>query len=639
MFTEKLAILPEQPGVYLMYDKAGKIIYVGKAVNLKNRIKTYFTGTPTDNKTMHLVTNITDFDYIITNTESEAFILEANLIKKHQPHYNILLKDDKRYPFIKITADEDFPRIEITRDIAKDGNNYYGPFTDVRYLRQLVRDLEWIFPLRTCTKTIKQDKISNERACLNAQMGKCPAPCIGKVSKADYQALITKVVKYIMGKNDELLKDMRKEMEECAENLEFEKAARLRDKIRFIENNQKKQVVFFADFENRDIIAHYREDKLIAVALLKMVNGKINGKEIFNFKVTDNDSTESVLRTFLLQYYIGRADESENPESNPKDRDAPLSTPPPNFQFNQIILQTEPEDYDQLNILFKKKIHIPARGEYKQLIEIARKNAFDHVESMKLAYMRKASRTIVSVQELKQHLNLKNLPRKMVCIDISTIQGSETVSSLVFFENGKPLKKHYRHFIINTVHGQDDYASIAETLSRYLKNLKKEDGWEMPDLIIVDGGKGQLNSAYGILRQAQAEHEKLQPIEIVSLAKRIEEVFIPKFTPHDASNGEYLRGMGLQYDCVIIPKTSPALKIITHIRDEAHRFAITHHRKRRDNRTLSCELDNIKALSENNKFALLKHFGSVENIKKATKDELLIVKGIGDKIADAILDS
>jgi excinuclease ABC subunit C len=603
-FKEKLSLLPDSPGVYMFLDDEGSIIYVGKAVVLKNRIRSYFSGAPSDNKTKHLLNNIADIDYIITGSESESFIWESILIKKNQPRYNILLKDSKSYPYIKIYTTEPFPRVEITRDPIVDGNVYYGPFSNVGYMKQLLSQLEWFFPHRTCSRTIPEHQIVHARACLNLQMGKCPGPCVGKISRADYAILINKITKHILGKNDDLIREMKSDMQVCSDNLEFEKAAKLRDQIIQLEELYKKQVVYFSDFQDRDIIAYYREDKFVAVTMLRMVRGKISEKNVFSFKNTEDVSTESILRAFLIQYYYT----DENAE--------------PKLPF-QILIQSEPEDYAELNVLFKKRLAIPARGEHRRLIEIARKNAFDYVESQKLSYLRKSSRTIVSVQELKNHLSLKNLPRKMVCIDISTIHGSETVASLVFFENGKPLKKHYRHFIIKTVIGQDDFASISETMDRYLKNLVSENPWEIPDLIVIDGGKGQLSSALGKLLSAQEKHETLESIEIVSIAKRLEEVFVVRDT---------------NFESIIIPKSSPALKIITHLRDEAHRFAITHHRKRRNQRTLTSELDAIKGLSNDKKFLLLKHFGSVECIKRATLDELMAIKGIGEKLAQKIYE-
>jgi excinuclease ABC subunit C len=609
---DKISIFPEQPGVYLMRDSTGKVIYVGKAINLKKRVKSYFSGTIVDNKTIYLVKQIADIDYIITNDESEAFIAEAAIIKKHQPHYNILLKDSKSYPFIKITTTEAFPRVEITRDIKKDGNQYYGPYTNVIYMKKLLEHLEWFFPHRSCSRTICETKNLYARACLNLQMGKCPGPCMGKITRADYMKNIHKIVKHLLGKSDDLLKDMKREMQELSDDLQYEKAAQLRDKILRLTAIYKKSKVYFEDFQDRDVIACYREDNQIAVAVLKLKSGKISGKEVYSFKNITSDSTESVLRAFLLQYYLSQDDIVIKTENLP----------------HQILLQIEPEDFCALNTLFYKKLVVPQRGEYVRLIEMARKNAFDFVESIKLSHLKKASRSIVSIQEIKNHLNLRHLPRKMVCIDISTIQGSETVSSLVFFENGKPVKKHYRHFIIQTVDGQDDYASIAETMDRYLKNLVRENGWVSPDLIIIDGGKGQLSSAMSILQTYQEANETLRSIEIISLAKRIEEVFVPILTNNARP----------RYESIIIPKTSPALKVMTHIRDEAHRFAITHHRKRRDARTLSSALDSVKGLGEEKKFLLLKHFGSVENIQKANLVELLKVNGIGEKLAVEIMN-
>ena len=611
---DKLTRLPEEPGVYLMYDTNKTVIYVGKALNLKNRVKSYFSNSFHDNKTTHLVANIHDFDYIITNSEQEAFLLEANLIKQYQPRYNIIMKDDKRYPYIKINTTQNFPTIEMTRDLKKDGSQYFGPYTDVRHLRRLLRDLEWVFPHKTCNRVITEGNTDSKRACLNLQLRKCPGPCIGKITKIEYADQINKISKYLLGKNDDLLKELKAEMEAYADNLQFEKAARIRDKIIHLDTLAKKQHVYFNDLENRDVIALYKEENHVAVTILNMINGKINNKEVFSFKNTINETPEDILRAFLLQYY-------EEQLRCPHECGEKLCVTMNNKELPyQILLQITPTDYDALNILFKKKLIIPSKGEYKQLIEICRKNAFDYIENLKLQYLKKTTRTIIPIQEIKEFLSLKKLPRKIICLDVSTIQGSETVSSIVFFENGKPLKKQYRHFIIKTVDGQDDFASIAETLNRYFSQIIKDNSWEIPDLIIVDGGKGQLSSAANILKHFQSNHENLKPIEMISLAKRLEEVFLIGHS-----------------DSIIFPKTSSAIKLITRIRDEAHRFAITHHRKRRSNRIISSKLDEIKGLGDDKKFALLKTFGSVENIKNASADDLKKIKGIGDNLSEIIL--
>ncbi len=543
----KLSLLPEQPGVYLMKDIDGTIIYVGKAVVLKNRVKSYFINQHTEVKTIQLVKHIDDFEYFITNSESEAFILEANLIKKYKPRYNILLKDDKQYPFIKITWNEYFPRVMVTRDILKDGAKYYGPYTDVKYLRKTLRTMEWIFPHRTCSRDIPDEGVAYKRACLNLQMGKCPAPCIGLISKIDYRKSIQRIMNFLINRNQETIKELNEEMYKCSENLEFEKAARYRDQIREVEKIQKSQTMHFADEKNRDIVGIYQEENHTAVALLKIISGKMSLKEVYSFKNTENESKESIMLAFLIQYYLTRLDQLPH----------------------QIVIPFEPEEFDKIDSILTKRMHIPQRGEFKQLIKIAEKNAFDFVESRKLFHMRKSSRTIVPIQELKEKLNLSKLPRKMICIDISTIQGTDTVSSLVFYENGKPLKRQFRHFSMKTFEGQNDFAAMAETMDRYLKHLDDDnEGWEKPDLIVIDGGKGQLHSAFEILSSS-----KHSDIDMVSLAKRVEEVYTMT-----------------QDQSVFLPRNSSALRLLVTIRDEAHHFAVSYHRKRRSIRTLSSQL-------------------------------------------------
>lgn len=589
---QKLSLLPEMPGVYLMKDAEAKIIYVGKAVVLKNRVKSYFTGQFNDQKTEQLVSKIDDFEYFITNSEREAFLLEENLIKKHQPKYNILLKDDKKYPFIKITNQEAFPRIMVTRDVIKDGSKYYGPYTDVKYLRRRLQTLEWIFPHRTCSREIPEAPVIYKRACINFQMKKCPAPCIGEIDKAGYRKIIQRISSFLLGRNQELLKELSDEMMSCAENLQFERAATIRDQIREIEKIQKSQTMHFTDEKDRDIIALYQEDQHVAVTVLKILNGKMSGKEVYPLKNAEFFSKQEIMNAFLIQYYSSKLE------------DLPY----------QIVLQFEPDDFESIQDLLGKKIHIPQRGEFKQLITIAEKNAFDFVESQKLAHMRKSSRTIVPVQELKEKLGLKKLPRKMVCMDISTIQGSDTVSSMVFFENGKALKRQYKRFVMKTVEGQNDFASMAETMQRFLQHTGNDEKWEKPDLIVIDGGKGQLSAAYELLQDSPHSD-----IEMISLAKRVEEVFLPN-----------------QSESIYLPRNSSALRLLVNIRDEAHRFAITFHRQRRNSRTLYSELDDIKGIGEEKKLMLLKHFGSVDAISKASIEALSDVKGIGQSFAQII---
>ena len=584
----KQSFLPEQPGVYLWKNKLGDIIYVGKALNLKNRIKSYLNPSPKDAKTEQLVKNIADLDYIITNSEADAFLLEATLIKQHKPKYNILLKDDKRYPFVKVTTNEPFPRIFVSRDYVKDGSRYFGPYTDVRSLRRTLRSFEWIFPIRNCSRNIP--KIKYKQPCINYQLGKCPAPCVGFISQSDYALIVNRLLRCFGGKYQEILDEFRAEMQLAASLLRFEDAARIRDRILAVERIQKRQSVFYNDTRKRDIVGFYQEDKLAICLILKMQEGTIINQENYPLTNVDYDSRESILRSFLQLYY---SDKEDLPE--------------------EILLPFEPDDFAHINQWLHNKLILPQRGEKTKLISMAKRNAFHLVEESKLAHLRKANRTIFPIQELKDTLGLLRLPRKMVCMDISTIQGTDTVSSAVYFENGKAKKKYYRHFIIRSIDTQNDFAAMQETLTRFLLEVDKEPDMK-PDLIIIDGGKGQLSSSVEAL--AQSAHSDIQ---IISLAKRAEEVFTP------ASNVS-----------VILPRSSSALRLLVTVRDEAHRFAINFHRKRRSKRTLESELEAIPGIGEQSKFLLLKELGSVEAIKQATIEELCSIKGIGQKTAEHI---
>jgi excinuclease ABC subunit C len=584
----KLALLPEQPGVYLWKDKDGTIIYIGKALNLKHRIKNYLNPAGKDLKTEHLIKNIADLDYIITNSEADAFILEATLVKRYRPKYNIMLKDDKRYPFVKITVNEPFPRIFITRELLKDNAKYFGPYTEVRYLRNTLRDLEWIFPLRSCNRNIP--KIKYKQPCMNFQLGKCPAPCIGNISQKDYAKTVNQLLRFFNGRYTELLDELRTEMQNASAELRFEEAGKFRDRIIAIERIQKRQSVFNVEGGNIDIIGFYREEKRAVCVILKMKNGAIIHQENYPLTNLDYEEPDSILASFLQLYY---ADREEMPE--------------------EVLLPFAPKDMDKLNSWLGNKLQIPQRGEKTKLIAMAKTNAFNIVEESKLAHLRKANRTIFPVQELKEALKLPKLPRKIVCMDISTIQGSDTVSSAVFFENGKSKKKYYRHFIIRSIETQNDYAAMQETMARFLTETKKEPQMK-PDLIVIDGGKGQLSASEQILRASG-----INDISIIALAKRAEEVFVPG-----------------NEQSIILPRSSSALRLLINIRDEAHRFAISLHRKRRSSRTLESELESISGIGEKNKFLLLKELGSVENIANANKETLSKIKGIGPKIAEKV---
>ncbi|MCF7859487.1 MAG: excinuclease ABC subunit UvrC [Candidatus Cloacimonetes bacterium] len=575
----------------MMKNGTGKIIYIGKAKILRNRVRSYFRGTTTDKKTKEMVSKIADFDYILTKTEDQALVLEANLVKKNKPKYNIQLKDDKSKPFIKLTIKEPFPQVIVTRELVKDGSRYFGPYTDVKALRRTLRLLEWVFPLRTCSRQIKSGKPDYQRACINFQLGKCLAPCIGEITVKDYKENVSGLIKFLNGRNQEIIDDLIARMKNYSNSLLFEEAGKIKEKIENIQKLNRARNMFFTDQKNRDVLGVYQEGKRAAVSVLKILSGKLLNKEIYALDNTEGSSLASIMEAFLKQYYASRID----------------SLP------HKILLQIQPDDLKTLNKWLKNKIIVPKKGDKKALISIARENAFNFVEEEKLKHLRKSNRTIFPIKELKDKLNLRQLPRKMICLDISTIQGSDTVSSIVFFENGKPRKKNYRHFIMETVTGQDDFASMAETMKRYFVKVEED---TKPDLIVIDGGKGQLKRSYEVLQEL-----KLDNIEIISLAKRIEEVFLPN-----------------RKESIILPRNSAALRVLVKIRDEAHRFAINFHRKRRKKRTLISVLDDISGVGAHLKFSLLNKFGSVDNIKEASISELMDIKGIGEKNAKIILN-
>ena len=586
---QKISFLPEEPGVYLWKDKDGEVIYVGKAQVLKHRIRSYLTGSH-DLKTAALVKHIADLDYIITNSAHEAFLLEATLIKLYKPKYNINLKDDKRYPFVRITLNEPFPRVMVTRELIKDGSRYFGPYTQSRYLRSTLRNLEWILPLRTCSRIIPADEIKYKRACINYQLGKCPAPCIGKISVEDYAKIVKRALAFFSGKYQEVADEIRAEMLSHSEAQRFEEAAKARDRLLAIDRVQKKQTVVYTDDRSADILGIYLEESIGFCVVLRMQNGAIINSESYPMANVEGSSEAKVLSTFLQLYYSVR---DELP--------------------GEIMLPLEPEGFEELNQWLEGRLLLPQRGERSRLLAMAKGNAFHLVEEKKLSHLRKANRTIQPIQELKEKLGLPKLPRKMVCMDISTIQGMDTVSSAVFFENGKPRKKFYRHFIIRSIDSQNDYAALQETLTRFFDEVKKDQAM-LPDLIVIDGGKGQLSACLDVLQTSEYAQ-----LPIISLAKRAEEVFLPK-----------------QDESIILARSSSALRLLINIRDEAHRFAINFHRSRRSKRTLASELEEIQGIGKKSKFLLLKELGSVDKIAEASLEELMNIKGIGKKTAELI---
>ena len=590
---DKLKLIPTNPGVYLMKNSNGKVIYIGKAKNLKKRVSSYFLKIQFDQpKTEILVSKIADFEYIVTRTEIDALILEANLIKKYRPKYNIALKDDKKYPYIKIDVKNNFPKAIVTRQIEQDGSKYFGPYITVGSIRKTLKSLEKVFLLRTCTRKIPKRNPSFEQPCLNFQIHKCDAPCIGKISYDEYKKKVDKVIMFLKGKMNSVVKYLLSEMDKTAKENNFEKAAEFRDQIRRIKAISQKQIVRRPNMKDTDIVGVMQTEKLCCAVNLKVREGKLIKSEHYFLDNTFEENKSKILSRFLTQYY-------SHQEDIPKE----------------ILLQKSPTDNEIISEWLNLKIFVPQKGDKKKLVEMAKQNAFLLVEEKKLSYLKSSHRTIFAVKELKDRLRLSKLPGKIAAFDVSNLQGKEAVASMIFFDNGKPKKSQYRRFKIKTVKGINDYLMIEEAMTRYLSHLE-EKKVEIPDLILIDGGKGQLSFAQKALKKYSYE------IELFSIAKRLEEIFSVN-----------------RKEPIIIPKTSYALKLLQQIRNEAHRFAIKYHKNLRNKKTTASQLDQILGIGKMRKRELLKHFQSVKNIKNAKISELISISGISEKLAQNILDS
>lgn len=587
---DKISALPTKPGVYLHKNSSGQIIYVGKAKNLRNRVKSYFQlNRPVDAKTKALVRKINDTEVIVVDSEAEAFILEDTLIKKHKPKYNILLRDDKTYPYIRITK-EDYPRVFTTRKIIKDGSKYIGPFTDVGNINRMMKTIRSLFMLRSCDFNITQDTIEKKKhkICLDYHIKKCEGPCEGLIAKIEYNENIKRAMSILNGKTKEVLKELEEKMQSASENLEFEKAASLRNKWLALNEYSSKQKVVDTDLADRDVIGLARIDDVACTLILKIREGKLIGKRHYIIKNSLEEYDEDIIQRTVERWYI------EN-----------------DFIPLNIYLAAEPRDTEYLTEFLATKrensvhIHIPKIGEKKQLIEMANKNALHIIKEFNLAIEKREQSIPRPVISLQRDLRLDKPPRRIECFDNSHIQGSELVSSMVVFENGKPKKSEYRKYKVQNVGKNDDFAAMRETIERRYTRLKKEmaEGKaDVPDLIIIDGGKGQLSSAKKILDDLGLK------LNVIGLAKRLEEIYFP-------GNSEPL----------MLPRTSSSLKLVQALRDESHRFAITFHRSLRDKRTLSTELTSIQGIGQLTAMKLLNQIGSVKKIKIAKDEELSVI--------------
>ena len=604
-FKNRLKDVPKNPGVYLHSNLKKEIIYVGKANSLQDRLKYYFSpqldATP---KIKELMNNIHDFDFIVTETEQEALLLENQLIKKYQPKYNARLKDDKSYPYIKITKSEEFPQIIISRNPKNDKNKYYGPYSSISSVRQTLDLLSKIFPYRTCTKEITG---KDKKACLEFDIGRCKAPCTGNSDQEEYEEIISSVEKFLSGKTSPIVKEIKNEMMKASNSQNYERAAVYRDRIKAIERILEKQKVSGLRYETFDLISCVKNDNEAMIIVFNIRKGNMIAHEKFRIERTDTTEIEEIIRLFLYDYYSKSI-----------------------FIPNSILVSEYPSEkniiQDFLENKSKKKINItiPVRGTKKKLLEMGTSNAKESLKQWQIKWINDSKKTKKALNDLQNELGLINLPNRIECFDISHIQGSNVVASMSVFENGLPKKSDYRRFKISE-DKNDDFAAMREVISRRYKKLlekkdisKKLDSFsKVPDLILIDGGKGLLSSALQVLLELGFSN-----IPIAGIAKREEEIFMP-----------------YNEDPIMLDRSSQGLYLIQRVRDEAHRFAITYHRNIRQKKSIQSELDTINGIGKVKKKALLKKFGSTEKIKNSSIKEITTIKNINDNLARNILEA
>jgi len=602
LITAQLKQLPANPGVYLMKDTEGNILYVGKAANLHHRVRSYFgAGQKLSPKTERMVARVGDLDFFVTNSEQEALILECNLIKRYRPRYNVRLKDDKAFPYLKINLNEDWPRVYVTRRLEENGGHYFGPFASAKSVRQTLKVLKGIFPFRSCSRTITGNDL---RPCLDYHIHHCLGPCIGVVSQQEYAKVIKQVILFLEGKQKRVIQGLESQMEKAAEFLDFEKAALLRDQIQAIDRVIEGQKIAATVRGEQDVIAFASDKDQACVQVFLIRSGKLIGRESFVLQGTSSEEPKQIMSSFIKQFYGS----------------APYIPP-------LLLLQHPVEDKTIIeNWLRSKrgaKVHIqmPHRGNKKQLVKIVAENAEQGLQQLKIKQATPSDLT-AALAEIERELHLPRLPSRIECYDISYIQGIAAVGSMVVFEQGKPKSSHYRRFRIKTVSGANDYAMLQEVLRRRFKrsnlessNASSPSTWTaLPDLVLIDGGKGQLNAALSVMEETGAG-----VVPTASLAKENEEVFIPQ-----------------QTEAISLPCSSPGLQLLQRLRDEAHRFALGYHQNIRKKETFTSVLDTIPGIGPNRKRALLKQFGSVQAIRKASTEELAATRGMRQSVAKKI---
>jgi len=604
-----LDTLPTKPGCYIMKNSGGQIIYVGKAINLRNRVRSYFhASAEQDAKTRQLVRNIVDIEWIVVGSELEALILEMNLIKKHRPRYNIRLKDDKRYPYIKIHWGDPYPKVTVTRQMVQDGSRYYGPYTSAWAVHQTLDVLRRIFPYLTCDRVITG---KDPRACLYYDIKLCSAPCIGAVDQQGYRQMMADLGAFLEGKSDEIAQRLRREMDLAAEELRFEQAAVRRDQLQAIDRIVERQKVLSNDQVDSDVIAMARNNGEACVQIFFIRSGKLIGREYFILEGTEDEADSEVVAEFIKQFYAQAAN-------------VPAQLLLPNEIEEARIIQ---EWLRSRRSGEKVEVSVPREGQPQELVQMATENAVETLRALRAQWDADTNRQSEALAELQAALQLSGPPNRIECYDISNTQGTYAVGSMVVFEQGTPAKKHYRRFNIQSVSGPDDFASMEGVLTRRFRRWQAAQEAEgvgekpdlsfamLPDLLMVDGGKGQLSRAVAVLERFNL----LGRVPVVGLAKQQEELFLPG-----------------QSQSLLLPRNSQGLYLIQRVRDEAHRFAITAHRSRRTREGLASRLDKIPGIGPGRRQLLLKRFGSIERILEATEEELTALPGITPEIALAL---
>ncbi len=616
-FGERLRALPTSPGVYLFHDGDGTVLYVGKAASLRNRVSSYFGSTPSlVPKVRNMMRRVEDFEFIVTESEQEALILECNLIKERQPQYNARLKDDKSYPFIKIDMSEDFPQVYVTRKVPNDGSRYFGPFASASSVRRTLNLLKKLFPYRSCTKTITGD---DARPCLDFYIHRCVGPCIGAVDREQYAEIIDQVVLFLEGKTNRVVRSISRRMEEAADGLEFERAAVLRDQLRAIERVNEGQKVLNLNSENLDVIALAPSESEAWVEVFFVRHGKLIGRDNFIMAGTQDGTPGDILTAFVQQFY-----------------DATPYVPP------RILVQHALDDAEPIAEWLRQKrgsrvrVYTPQRGQKRRLMEMVSENARQGLDHLEVRRASDSAKLHAGLSELQEALSLPEPPRRIECYDISNIQGTNAVGSMVVFEDGRSAPSQYRRFRIKTVEGVDDYAMMREMLTRRFKRLAdarnaangSEDGesdtgekpgdggsWGVaPDLALIDGGKGHLGAALQVFLELGIDF-----VPLASLAKENEELFVPHVQ-----------------EGIMLPRDSQGLYLVQRARDEAHRFAITYHRQRRSRKGAESIIDQVPGIGPKRRRMLIRQFGSTKGIREATVEQIAAAPGMTLKLAKRV---